>query len=192
MKQQRWNDEFATGRWDFIENTPQDMIYGYLVKYCNCGSILDLGSGSGNTGCELDRTAYKSYTGIDISDVAIEKAKSRSDKSGRGDVNRYFQSDISSYEPDQKFNIILFRESIYYIPRGRIKDTLIRYSQFLAEDGVFIIKWCDGRESEEFLNLIGIDLEILEKHSAGPDDPFLVVLRPRQMSVSRVSKPLQK
>jgi SAM-dependent methyltransferase len=58
MKRRLWNREFANGRWNFIENTSGDLIYGYIEKYCRGGSILDLGCGSGNTDCELDGDRY--------------------------------------------------------------------------------------------------------------------------------------
>src|ERR1700761_5925657 len=74
QKQKLWDEEFANGRWDFIENTSGDVIYQYLEKYCRKGSLLDLGCGSGNTGCELSADAYSEYLGVVISEVALEKA----------------------------------------------------------------------------------------------------------------------
>src|SRR6266568_5347303 len=100
IKQKLWNKEFAGGRWDFIENTPDDFIYPLIKKYSRNGSILDLGCGSGNTGCELNVNSYREYTGVDISDVALEKAKRRSESCQRGKKNRYALSDISAYVPE--------------------------------------------------------------------------------------------
>src|SRR5262245_45033616 len=97
MKRQLWNREFSAGRWDFIDNTADDVIYQYLEKYCQGGTFLDLGSGSGNTGCELSQSAYNHYTGVDISDVAIQRAGLRAATGGRNGKNRYVQADISKY-----------------------------------------------------------------------------------------------
>src|SRR5262245_7357764 len=77
MKRALWNKEFASGHWSNLENTVEDVIYYYLRRYCKDGSLLDLGCGSGNTGCELADNAYRDYTGVDISDVAIEFAQKR-------------------------------------------------------------------------------------------------------------------
>src|SRR5262245_27253842 len=40
VKRSLWNKEFSEGRWDFIDNTPGDPVYGYIEKYCRNGSIL--------------------------------------------------------------------------------------------------------------------------------------------------------
>src|SRR6266498_4746698 len=82
-KQQLWNSEFQQGRWDCIENTSDDPICECLAKYARGGSVLDLGCGSGNTGCELESSVYSAYTGVDISDVAIANASRRSAELGR-------------------------------------------------------------------------------------------------------------
>src|SRR3989442_5532893 len=115
MKAGLWNREFANGSWDLIESTSGDPIYGFIEKYSHGGSILDLGCGSGNTGCELNADKYSSYLGVDISDVALERARQRSKASHRDQKNHYYQSEITSYAPSQKYDVILFRESIYYI-----------------------------------------------------------------------------
>ena len=83
VKKNLWNREFSQGRWDYIDSTPEDCVYYYIEKYCRGGSILDLGCGSGNTGNELSCDRYGIYTGIDISDVAIQKAITRSRASRR-------------------------------------------------------------------------------------------------------------
>src|SRR5208282_1696992 len=138
LKGRLWDREFAEGRWDFIEKTAGDPVYQCVGNYCKHGRILDLGCGSGNTGCELDDNAYHDYTGVDISEVALATARQRSNELQRAGKNRYFQSDILSYAPDQTYDVILFRESIYYVPEGRIKGMLERYSNYLKPDGVFI------------------------------------------------------
>jgi SAM-dependent methyltransferase len=140
IKRLIWNSEFGKGRWDSLEETHGDCIYPYLEQYLNRGSLLDLGCGTGNTGHELAADAYHDYTGVDISDVALDKARNKAVAEGRSDKNRYFQSDISSYEPTQQFDVILFRESIYYIAAPELQGTLERYANFLKPGGVFIVR----------------------------------------------------
>ena len=139
MKSRLWDAEYAGGKWDCCEATPGDSLYPYVEKYCHHGSILDLGCGSGNTGTELASDCYSQYTGIDVSQVAIEKAAKRSRQCGRGNLNEYSQSDIVAYSPPKKYDVILFRESVYYIPRPKFAATLERYSHHLLPAGVFIV-----------------------------------------------------
>jgi SAM-dependent methyltransferase len=177
MKRKLWNKEFAEGRWEFIENTSGDIIYPYIERYCNNGSILDLGCGSGNTGCELAFDKYREYMGVDISDVALQKATERSKDCNRAGKNRYEQSDITTYTPAQKYDLILFRESIYYVPRFKIKATLDRYVPFLKDDGVLIIRWHDRKAGEDILGLLGDSYRIIETNPAGDAGPMVVVFR---------------
>ena len=169
-----WDEEFASGQWEFMEDTSHDVIYKYLEKYVNNGSILDLGCGSGNTGNELAVSEYSRYTGVDISEVAIQKALVRTIKNSRQDKNQYFCNDVSSYSPRMRYDIILFRESLFYIPQTRIKSVLDRYSGFLTEGGVFIVRIFDRNKYKRILQLIETNYQILEVAPAGDSDIILV------------------
>jgi 2-polyprenyl-3-methyl-5-hydroxy-6-metoxy-1,4-benzoquinol methylase len=179
MKRALWNREFSNGRWDFIENTSGDVIYEYIEKYCRNGSILDLGCGSGNTGCELNADKYGDYTGVDISDVAIEKAIRRSEANYRDKKNHYRQSDITTYCPLQQYDVILFRESIYYIPHLKVKSVLDHYVKFLKPDGVFIVRRHDRQEEEAILDLLGDVYVLVEEQATTATSPTIIVFRPK-------------
>lgn len=157
-----WDEEFARGQWDYLDNTSEDIIYNYIGKYLNKGCILDLGCGSGNTGSELDVSLYSRYTGVDISEVAIQRAEARSIKNGRQSRNEYFCGDIASFSPGMSYDVILFRESIFYIPLSRIKAVLNRYSEFLAEGGVFIVRMCNRRRYSRIVQLIQSNYHVLD------------------------------
>jgi SAM-dependent methyltransferase len=174
VKKVLWDVEFSNGRWDCLDRTAGDCVYPFLEKYGSNGSILDLGCGSGSTGNELDTTAYERYVGVDISDVAIERAQQRSEANGRADRNRYRQSDILSYAPDRSFDVILFRDSIYYVPRRHIKAMLQRYAQYLEAGGVFIVRMADAEKYQDIVATIETHFAVVEKHTA--DDPKALVL----------------
>jgi SAM-dependent methyltransferase len=175
MKRRLWNREFANGRWASIESTPGDAVYGFVEKYGHGGDILDLGCGSGNTGCELNPESYAHYTGVDISDVAVEKARQKSQSCQRGQKNRYVQADISAYAPEERYDVILFRESIYYIPRGRIKATLERYSRHLKEDGVFVVRLYGGEIAEDLRKIIEAGFRMVEHSRSDVQGPVVLV-----------------
>src|SRR5436190_14728424 len=98
-KRDLWNKEFANGRWAGIEDTSGDIIYRFIEKYSAGGSILDLGCGSGNTACELNPACYRAYLGVDISDVALEKARSRTQSPSLRAKISYAQGDIETFIP---------------------------------------------------------------------------------------------
>ena len=179
MKRGLWNKEFTVGRWESLECSANDSVYPYVEKYCCGGDILDLGCGSGNTGCELNPRSYENYVGVDISDVALEKARRRSETCQRGKKNQYVQSCISAYVPDAKYNVILFRESIYYIPRRQIMATFERYSGYLKEEGVLIVRWHDKAVAEDLLKLISGAFKVVEQFSSADSGPVVLIFRPR-------------
>ena len=172
-----WNTEFANGRWDYIDSTPNDCVYPFLKKYLSGGSLLDLGCGSGNTGAELETNNYSNYTGVDISDVAIEKAKERSARVRRAGRNRYFQADIVKYVPEANHDVILFRESLFYVPLARTRTMLYRYRNYLKPNGVIIVRMCDRDKYSAIIRMIESNFQMVEKHSPTGTTSILLVFR---------------
>jgi SAM-dependent methyltransferase len=178
IKRSLWNMEFSGGKWNNLARTPGDCIYPPLQKYGQGGSILDLGCGSGNTGVELSAETYQDYTGVDISDVAVDIAKKRAEEDGRAEKNRYFACDISSYEPAQKFDVILFRDSIYYVAGPKLMGILERYSKSLKQGGVFIVRMWSARGTyKAIVDFLEANFEIVEKSVSGPSDTIVLVFR---------------
>jgi SAM-dependent methyltransferase len=140
MKKRMWDKEFSGTKWDFINDTAGDCIYPYLEKYANNGDILDLGCGPGNTANELAVNAYQKYIGVDISEAALAKARKRTAENDRSGKNSFVNSDFLNYEPDQKFDVILFRESMYHIPYGQVLPILKKFAKYLKGTGVFVVR----------------------------------------------------
>jgi SAM-dependent methyltransferase len=156
-KQRLWDGEFATGRWDCLETTKDDCVYPRLERWAKGGSILDLGCGSGSTANELNKSAFGGYTGVDISEVAIEKARERT---------------------QEKFEVILFRDSIYYIKRPQIKAVLTRYSRWLTKDGVFIVRIWDGRgKLRAFADVIEKNFDVVDEYRHEESGAMVLVFR---------------
>ena len=171
LKKIFWDKEYSSTKWDFADNTAGDCVYEHLEKHAANGSILDLGCGSGNTANEMAESAYQSYLGVDISKTALAKAARRSKENGREHKNRFACGDFITYVPTQQFDVILFRESMYHVPLNKIKATLERYSLYLKDGGVFIVRLFAGdRENLErkprptaMLNLIAAEFDVVEK-----------------------------
>jgi SAM-dependent methyltransferase len=177
-KQRLWDSEFEGSRWDCLDTTANDCVYSRIERCVNGGSILDLGCGSGNTANELDGSAFSEYTGVDISQVAILRAQERTMENGRGHKCQFVQDDVISYEPAKKVDAILFRDSIYYIKRPQIRSVLTRYSKWLKEDGVFIVRIWNGRgKLREFVNIIGKNFDISEEYRHEETGAVVLVFR---------------
>jgi len=133
LRSKAWDHEFRGGDWD--KDTTGDPIYAVLARYH--GSMLELGCGSGNTPLEAPRAAY---TGVDISPEAISRARARNRQNRSAG---FAVSPMEQYRPSQKYDVILFRESIYYA--NQLPDLLTYLSAFLQPGGVFIARICDRK-----------------------------------------------
>lgn len=177
VKRHMWNKEFREGRWDYLEKTSGDLVYESLEKYCRKGHILDLGCGSGNTGNELRADIYEGYMGVDISDVAVKRARDRSIAAQRQNKNSYSQSDISTYVPEHAYDVILFRESIFYIAGPKVLGTLQRYAKCLNDDGVLIVRMCDRIKYGDIVETIQNHFSVVETSEVKDSKAILLVFR---------------
>ncbi|WP_348260833.1 class I SAM-dependent methyltransferase [Telmatobacter sp. DSM 110680] len=164
-KRHLWNREFSSGKWNCLDNTGEESIGSYLEKYAKHGAILDLGCGTGATGIGLNTSSYSFYTGVDISDAAINKARTKAIEAGVADRREYCVADILTYVPKRQYNVICFGDSIYYIPFTKIVPMLSRYMPYLSETGVFAVRLFDSSgKLQHIINLIEGHYMVIEKH----------------------------
>jgi SAM-dependent methyltransferase len=191
IKKHFWEKEYSGDKWNFADDTAGDCVYAHLERFSANGKILDMGCGSGNTANETAITAYKTYLGVDISEAALAKADRRSKMNGRSDKNSFECGDLMHYVPKEKYDVILFRESMYHVPINKIKATLDHYSPYLNDGGVFIVRLfaasrdvANGKDKPRptaMLNVIEREFDVVEKGQypvAG--HPTVLVFRPKK------------
>jgi SAM-dependent methyltransferase len=179
VKRHLWNGEFSTGRWNCLDKTGDQSAHPQVEKYANHGHILDLGCGPGTVGIELNPNAYSLYTGVDISDVAVQKARARAQEAGRADRNEYRQSDILTYAPARQYDVILYGDSIYYVPPRQVAPMLGRYSKCLTKGGVFIARMFDvSGKRRRILDTIESHFDVVEKRVYEQTQVCIIVFRP--------------
>ena len=131
-----WDSQYMAGRWDYMaqlrELNRYSVIIGYLQHLKIGGSILDVGCGEGNLLKRLCPEWYSKYLGIDISQVAIEKACQKVNEK-----SVFINDDAERYEPKEMFDVIIFNESLYYF-YNPVK-TVENYVSMLNADGIIII-----------------------------------------------------
>jgi SAM-dependent methyltransferase len=84
----------------------------------DAGDALSLGCGAGH----LDRIfkrcgfTFRSFTGIDINDVAVAQARALADEIGLAPNTRYLAADLNHFElPARSFDFIYFFQSLHHI-----------------------------------------------------------------------------
>jgi 2-polyprenyl-3-methyl-5-hydroxy-6-metoxy-1,4-benzoquinol methylase len=110
-----------------------------LILGCGGCSILD-----GFSDSEL-----KSVLGIDLSKEGIELAKRYSSKKVRFAV-----ADMISYPYDGRYDVILFSESINYVPQSLRESFLARLAGHLKPGGVFVATLAQAQRYREILQSV--------------------------------------
>src|SRR5262245_38316922 len=175
LKRRVWNREYARGRWAGLESMAGDCLYRHVEEHARGGDILDLGCGPGATGNEIEEASYRTYTGVDISDVAVAKARARSAGTLRAAKNRYLQGDILLYHPERRYDVIVFGDSIIYLARHQVEATLARYARYLKADGVFVVRLYGY---ENIADLIRRSFDVAEHHRYHDAQVSVLVFRP--------------
>ena len=173
MKRWMWNKEFSSGRWMCLDSMSNDCVISHINAHARGGSILDIGCGPGTIGEAIDPAAYRQYLGVDISDVAVEKARKKSSRPN----NVYAQGDMRTFKPSGTFDLIFFGDSLYYFSLPSAKEILVRYSSYLNEGGVFVMRcWVATDRSRAIVTLIESDYEVIEKKWYPYREPMLVTV----------------
>ncbi|MBN1696500.1 MAG: class I SAM-dependent methyltransferase [Spirochaetales bacterium] len=135
QKQDDWNNQYQSKKWDYLKELYELPRYGILCSYMKYFNrkikLLDVGCGEGKILEFCRHDLIDRYYGVDISRVALDKIEAVTPH------DKFICSTIEEFVTDEKFDIILFNEILYYTinPENNLK----RYKDFLAEKGLFII-----------------------------------------------------
>lgn len=169
-----WDKEYSSGKWDCLSDMPADILYPHVEKYGANGAILDLGCGPGATADEVK--SYKSYLGIDVSEVCLEKARSRvADRPAS-----FAFGNITTYQPQFLYDVIVLADALYYVPKYKLDEVLDLLLSHLTPTGVIIVRTRDdaGRH-KPLLAKLEKDFAILEKHLYWEDRLSVLIFRAR-------------
>lgn len=130
----RWDYQYAHGEWDSLseENERLRTLTRTIHKRHPVPSILEIGCGKAVLLQQLAREGFASYTGVDLSKVAIAEAK----KFSSADV-RFIQADMQTFVPDGKYDVIAFNESLYYA--RQVSATFARFIPHLNTGGCIVV-----------------------------------------------------
>ena len=164
LKQIVWHAEFKRGKHlHDIPNHGKSEVCYYIEKYAEGGDVLDLGCADGHVGFGLDPEKCRSYTGVDISEVGVKQAKCQRDSTSNPLPQMEFVvGDISKYIPSKPVDVILFKDSLYYIPKRKIIPVLHNLRKYLKSNGVFIVQMDNIKRHNWIRNLILANFDCLE------------------------------
>lgn len=135
-----WESQYENGEWtrlnDLSEQAHNGVVLSYIAYLRPVSSILEIGCGEGILLPRLRQIGYRSYTGVDISEVAIGKAGQFRDQK-----TAFLVGDAEAYQPNAAFDVIVLNECIYYFVEPI--RSLQQYANCLAPGGLFVISLFD-------------------------------------------------
>jgi len=156
---ENWEREYAQGDWEFLGDLSQLAHYSTILGYCwffQSRSILDVCCGKGTMARVLQTLPYEIYNGFDISDHAIDAAEA----SYGNACTRFFRADAEAFQPERRFDTIVFNECLYYFdqPQALIR----RYRKFLEPNGLMIVSTFVSGQERAILRLIETEATTLD------------------------------
>lgn len=87
----------------------RDKLAKFLINHCHGSSYLEIGCGNGFSTQYLNNRIYGSFSGCDISPVAIDQAKSK-----KYDIE-FFTHNIKNKINNKTYDCIIFSDLLWYI-----------------------------------------------------------------------------
>jgi trans-aconitate methyltransferase len=162
---------YKSGRWDYLDSDHSGEMVKVVERYANKGRILDMGCGPGILAGLLNHSSFEYYRGVDASSEAIAKARKRANERICFDIG-----DIQRYECEDDFDLIVFEESLYYVPFFRYR-LLKRYCRRLRPDGMFIVTVADPKRFRRMIRMIREKFQIIEDRYFKNSNRWLLVFR---------------
>ncbi len=105
----QWDAAYTAGTFDGFQDIDQQARYTVIGEAVNgSASVLDVGCGLGH----LRSYVRFLYTGLDLSDVAISKARNK--WSSDPAASQFICSDAETWTPDRQFHAVVLNEFLYY------------------------------------------------------------------------------
>lgn len=145
LSRDRWNYQYARGQWEGLKQEEDrfQAVIRIMRQLHPHPQILEIGCGDAVLLRKMQPDTFASFTGVDISDVAIAAAKSL-----ERDGTRFRAADMNTYQPDDRFDLIVFNESLYYTKQT--VALLQRYEAFLKPGGCFIVTAVQNKYTKDF------------------------------------------
>ncbi len=133
--EEKWQEQYAKGDWAWLRRLDElghhSILAGYFTYLKRGGSLLDMGCGEGLLQERFNEADYSKYVGVDFSEPIKLAVHKQTDKT------RFVVGDMNTYVPDERFDAIVFNESIYYLDEPL--KAFQRYATHLKPDGIFLV-----------------------------------------------------
>jgi len=166
-----FDQKYSDGSWLKLDEKSDPEIVELVEKYAKKGRILDVGCGPGVLSTSLNRESFTHYLGVDISEEALALAKKREDER-----ITFRHGDIEVFESEEKFDLIIFEETLYYLPFSH-KKILERYTRMLKSDGLFLVTFIEPKRHTKIIEMIQSDFSVREETNSLISSRLFLIFR---------------
>ena len=188
LRRHSFNHKYHSGDWEVLDREHTRTVVEFVDNYLRGGDILDMGCGPAHLAQALGLDRFSSYTGIDVSDVALQMAAKR--------TNNKVSLQLAEMENaviNKRYDVILFEESLYFLPFFKCRTILHQYTQYLKRNGVFIVTIIDVKRFQKLINLIHSEFAVKEESIIDERGRYLVVFSSKcQLAPNKIIKPRKK
>ncbi|MFG2074284.1 Nodulation protein S (NodS) [Nonomuraea maritima] len=139
--------------------------------------IMEVGCSEG----VFTETLAKTYpeaeiTGVDVSERALERARSRMPDAGRV---RFLRADILTHRAEPRYDLVFCSETLYYLGRhDRLRRASDQLSRLLGPGGVLVAvhPWPEAVRLHRFLDAHASLSRLTERVYTAPPRPFAVTV----------------
>ena len=161
---------YKNGRWLFDDRSRE--LIAAIEMYASKGNILILGCGTASIVSYLNEDTFGYLLGVDLSPVAIAKARERCNH------KIHFQvGDMLEYHCQRKFDVILFPESLYYITPSQRESLLKRLTRNLTVGGRVIVTIYDPKQYMNIIEGIREAFAVTKEETMEGTERYLMVFR---------------
>lgn len=144
-----WNSDYASGVLDRLWRNDQRHHHRLLASLLASArpnpAVLDIGCGEGALYHTMALHRPSAYLGVDISSLAIERARERAKATPIDGPVAFETGNGSAYETEQTFDVIVFSECAEFL--GDMGQVLDHYKKNLREGGKFgLTMWLATRQ----------------------------------------------
>lgn len=136
-----WDASFARGDWAFLADRSESARLALVAHFVRIASpadaaIVDIGCGEGLLAEAIAHLPHRSYLGVDLSAVAIERA------SARASARELFKvADAATFTPVRPVDVIVLNEVLYYLED--IEGVVRRLIGALSPGGALVVSIYD-------------------------------------------------
>jgi 2-polyprenyl-3-methyl-5-hydroxy-6-metoxy-1,4-benzoquinol methylase len=166
-----FDEKYRTGSWNFVGDSSAELSQT-VRRYLNSGQLLMIGCGGASLLQNLNDSDFTSVLGLDISSEALRLAsRFASEKVS------FEHGDMRTFQSERLFDVILFSESLYYIPVKEARECLDRLRPRISANGAFIVTVAEPERYAELLKMIRDNFTMLEDNSFPHSHSRVLVFR---------------